>query len=62
MKVYSSDLRDKVLKAYRNKEGSMKKISERFMVSLSFVFTLGRNLTRTVILIPNRTEEAEIRQ
>jgi transposase len=40
MKVYSSDLREKVLQAYRNKEGSMMALSERFMVSLSFVFTL----------------------
>jgi len=42
MKVYSSDLREKVLKAYNDKEGSMRELAERFMVSLNFVFI--RNL------------------
>ncbi|MBF0230507.1 MAG: transposase [Desulfamplus sp.] len=40
MKVYSRDLRAKVLKAYNDKEGSMRALAEHFMVSLSFVFTL----------------------
>jgi len=47
MKVYSSDLREKVLQAYRNKEGSMMALSERFMVSLSFVFTLIKRFRQT---------------
>jgi len=38
MKVYSRDLREKVLKAYNDKEGSMRALSERFMVSLKFVW------------------------
>lgn len=40
MKVYSSDLRQKVLKAYNAKEGSMRTLAERFMVSVNFVFIL----------------------
>ena len=40
MKAYSGDLREKVLNAYRNKEGSMRKLAERFAVSPSFVFNL----------------------
>ena len=40
MKVYSADLRKKVLNAYRSGQGSMRKLSERFTVSLTFVFRL----------------------
>ena len=62
MKVYSSDLREKVLKAYNDKEGSMRELAKRFMVSLSFVFNLIRRFSRRVILIPNLTEEGEVQQ
>jgi len=40
MKVYSKDLRERVLKAYNDKKGSMRKLADDFMVSLSFVFRL----------------------
>jgi len=53
MKVYSRDLREKVLQANRNEEGSMMALSERFMVSLALFLLLSRDLGRTVILIPN---------
>ena len=62
MKVYSRDLREKVLQAYRNEEGSMMALSERFMVSLALFLLLSRDLGKTVILIPNLTEEGEEQQ
>jgi transposase len=37
MKSYSLDLRQKVLDAHTNKEGSQRKLAQRFKVSLSFV-------------------------
>lgn len=37
MKPYSTDLRKKVVEAYENKEGSMRKMEKRFNVSLGFV-------------------------
>lgn len=40
MKPYSEDLRMQVLQAYLNQQGSMRKIAERFDVSLSFVLSL----------------------
>lgn len=43
MKVYSYDLRKKVLTAYQNREGSMRQLSERFAVSMTFVFNLIKN-------------------
>lgn len=43
MKVYSDDLRKKVLTAYQNRKGSMRQIAERFTVSLTFVFNLINN-------------------
>ena len=46
MKVYSRDLREKVLKAYNDKEGSMRELAERFMVSLKFVFTLIKSFNQ----------------
>lgn len=35
--AYSNDLRIKVVEAYKNKEGSMRKLASRFSVSLTFV-------------------------
>lgn len=35
--AYSRDLRQRVLEAYKAKEGSQRKLAERFKVSLSFV-------------------------
>ncbi len=43
MKAYSADLRKKVLKAYQNGEGSMRKLAVRFEVSLTFVSGLIKN-------------------
>jgi transposase len=43
MKVYSYDLRKKVLTAYRNREGSMRQLAERFAVPLTSVFNLIKN-------------------
>jgi len=40
MKPYSSDLREKIIQAYRNGEGSLRDIAERFLVSLNFVWLL----------------------
>ncbi len=40
MKAYSSDLRQKVIDAHNNQEGSQRKLATRFSVSLSFVQSL----------------------
>ncbi len=40
MKAYSFDLRQKIIDAYKNKEGSYRQLAKRFRVSLSFVQTL----------------------
>jgi transposase len=37
MKAYSVDLRQKILETYKNKEGSIRQVAERFKVSRSFV-------------------------
>lgn len=37
MKAYSTDLRQKVMDAYDNLEGSQRELAKRFSVSLSFV-------------------------
>ena len=45
MKAYSQDLRQKIIDAYNNKEGSYRNLAKRFYVSLSFIQTLlGRYL------------------
>jgi len=38
--AYSVDLRQKVVEAYKNKEGSMRGLAKRFKVSLSFIYSL----------------------
>ncbi len=40
MKAYSSDLRQKIIQAYENKEGSYRQLAKRFSVSLGFVQNL----------------------
>ena len=40
MKAYSTDLRQKVMDAYKNQEGSQRQLAKRFSVSLSFVQSL----------------------
>jgi putative transposase len=42
MKAYSTDLREKVMNAYNNREGSQRELAKRFSVSLSFVQSLLR--------------------
>ncbi|MGF1979772.1 MAG: helix-turn-helix domain-containing protein [Nostoc sp. CmiSLP01] len=42
MKAYSTDLRQKIIDAYNNKEGSQRQLAKRFSVSLSFVQSLLR--------------------
>ena len=42
MKPYSYDLRQKVINAHNNKEGSQGELAKRFSVSLSFVQSLLR--------------------
>lgn len=42
MKPYSCDLRQKVINAYNNQEGSQRQLAKRFSVSLSFVQSLLR--------------------
>ncbi|WP_242057866.1 transposase [Nostoc sp. FACHB-857] len=37
MKAYSSDLRQKVIDAYKNQEGSQRHLAKRFSVSLTFI-------------------------
>ncbi len=37
MKAYSIDIRQKVIDAYNNQEGSLRQLAKRFSVSLSFV-------------------------
>jgi len=40
MKAYSIDLRQKIVEAYNNQEGSQRQLAKRFRVSLSFVQSL----------------------
>jgi transposase len=40
MKAYSNDLRQKIINAYINREGSYRQLALKFNVSLSFVQTL----------------------
>jgi len=37
MKAYSNDLRQKIIDAYNNKEGSYRKLAQRFSVTRSFI-------------------------
>jgi len=47
MKAYSLDLRQKIIDAYQNKEGSYRQLAKRFKVSLSFVQTIVRRYQDT---------------
>ncbi|MEH2286349.1 helix-turn-helix domain-containing protein [Nostoc sp.] len=42
MKAYSTDLRQKIIDAHNNQEGSQRQLAKRFRVSLSFVQSLLR--------------------
>lgn len=47
MKPYSSDLREKIIQAYRNGDGSFRDIAKRFLVSLNFVWLLWQRYLTT---------------
>ncbi len=47
MKPYSNDLRQKVIQAYQNQEGSLRVIAKRFKVSLNFVWLLLQRYLNT---------------
>jgi len=55
MKPYSCDLRQKVINAHNNQEGSQRHLAKRFSVSLSFVQSLLRRYrnTGTVEALPH---------
>lgn len=44
---YSNDLREKIIKAYEDKEGSMAKLARRFHVSLGFIKNLRQRYRQT---------------
>ena len=46
-KPYSIDLREKIVAAYKNKEGSMQKLAKRFKVSKIFVAELLKRVKQT---------------
>lgn len=52
MKAYSVDLRQKILETYKNKEGSIRQVSQRFKVSRSFVQKLLKQDQQTGSLAP----------
>lgn len=47
MKAYSIDIRQKIIDAYNNQEGSQRKLAKRFRVSLSFVQSLLKRYRET---------------
>ncbi|KOR34849.1 MULTISPECIES: helix-turn-helix domain-containing protein [Planktothricoides] len=47
MKAYSNDLRQKIIQAYENKEGSYRQLAKRFSVSLGFVQNLMKRYRET---------------
>jgi transposase len=47
MRPYSDDLRQRVIEAYKAKEGTMDELAERFRVSSSFVCKLWMRYLRT---------------
>lgn len=47
MKPYSSDLCEKIIRAYRNGEGSFRDLAKRFTVSLNFVWLLWQRYLAT---------------
>ncbi len=49
---YSLDLRERIVQAYRNKEGTMREIAERFEVDTNTVFNLVRLARQTGQLAP----------
>lgn len=52
MKPYSMDLREKILQACRNHEGSFRALAKRFSVSLNFVWLLWKRYLETGAATP----------
>ena len=52
MRPYSDDLRQRVLETVQRREGSLRQIARRFLVSLSFVVRLLQTLRRTGSIAP----------
>jgi len=51
-KPYSIDLREKIVAAYENKEGSIQKLAKRFKVSKNFVADLLKRVKQTGQIAP----------
>jgi len=51
-KAYSIDLRQKIITAYENKEGSMRGLAKRFKVSFRFIYSLLRQFKQTGSIAP----------
>lgn len=51
-KPYSIDLREKIVAAYNNDEGSMRNLAKRFKVSFSFVASLLKKFKQTGEIAP----------
>ena len=47
MRPYSNDLREKIIQAYRNGEGSLRALAKRFSVSLNWVWLLVQRFRET---------------
>jgi transposase len=56
-KPYSIDLREKIVTAYENQEGSMQKLAKRFKVSKNFVADLLKRFKQTGQIAPNEVAE-----
>jgi transposase len=52
MKPYSLDLREKIIEAYQNSEGSQRQLARRFKVSLGFIQNLWRRYRQDGTLEP----------
>jgi transposase len=53
MKAYSIDLREKIISAYENQEGSQRQLAKRFKVSLSFLQKLLKQYRETGQIVPH---------
>ncbi|MBW4457378.1 MAG: IS630 transposase-related protein [Nostoc indistinguendum CM1-VF10] len=53
MKAYSTDLRQKVIDAYKNQEGSQRHLAKRFSVSLTFIQKLVKRYRISKTVEPN---------
>ncbi|MCC5634302.1 transposase [Nostoc sp. CHAB 5844] len=52
MKAYSTDLRQKVIDAYENQEGSQRNLAKRFSVSLTFIQKLLKQYRNSKTIEP----------